>query len=137
MKGLDGMIRLSKWRLDEARKELAAAQNAVDQIDQGLANLQAALDKESGFAGESLAGFSFGPYAAASFAQRAKLQEQRAKADAERADKEEVVRAAFQELKKFEILAERQLEQAKFDAKKRDAAALDELGLQRHARNQD
>ncbi|WP_281301524.1 MULTISPECIES: flagellar export protein FliJ [unclassified Iodidimonas] len=137
MKGLDGMIRLSKWQLDEARKELAGVQAEINEIDAQLAALSGQLEKEGAFDGDVLAGLSFGAFAAATFARRDALLKKRHGVEKQRNAKEDVVREAFQELKKFEILAERQALRQKEDAAKRETAMLDEMGIQRHHRDKE
>lgn len=134
MKGLDGMIRLSKWTLDAARKELSAAESELAAIDARLAELDAAMtaEAESELAPELAMGQ--GAWVQATLARRRAIADARATAEAARAARHEVVRDAYRELKKYEVMADRRAARARAEAARRDQAGLDEIGLQVHRR---
>ncbi len=135
MKGLEGMIRLSKWQLDEARKGLIEAEAALAEIDHALEALarEEAKERESA-PSDPVALFALGDFVAATRARRRSLLAQRAEREAVRAARQDAVAEAFQELKKYEILARRTAERAAEEAKRREQAELDEVGLRRHRR---
>lgn len=137
MKGLHGMIRLSKWRLDEARKDLAETERVIERIDLTLADLADDLLKQQDVALDPAFGHSYGTYAAASITRRTDLFADREKAEQIRLEKQEKVSDAFMELKKFEILAERRAQREKEAANKRDQAEMDSIAIDRFARDQD
>ncbi len=137
MKGLEGMIRLAKWQLDEARKALIDAEAALAGIDHALEALarEEAKERES-TPSDPVALFALGDFAAAIKARRRALLTQRAEQETVRAERQDAVAEAFQELKKYEILARRAAERAAEEAKAREQAALDEVGLRGHRRLQ-
>ena len=135
MKGLEGMIRLSKWRLDEARKGLIEAEASLAEIDHALEALARDEAKEREAApSDPVALFALGDFVAVVKARRRALLAQRAEREAVRAERQDAVAEAFQELKKYEILAQRTAERAAEEAKRREQAVLDEVGLRRHRR---
>lgn len=134
MKGLDGMIRLSKRTLDAARKELAAAEQELAAIDARLAGLEAALTAEAESDLPQELAIGHGAWVQATLARRRSIEAERAAADSVRAARHEVVRDAYRELKKYEVMADRRAARARAEAARRDQASLDEIGLQVHRR---
>lgn len=135
MKGLQSMIRLSKWRLDEVRKELAAMEAMIDEIDGRIADLNAEMAAEQqAAAGGDMAGFAYGAYAKSVIARRDNLKSSRAETEKARDAKKEEVTEAFQELKKYEMLDARAAERQAYEAKRREQTHLDEVGMQQHVR---
>ena len=84
MKGIDSLIRLHKWRLDEERRRLLELENMVLDFDRRLEVLDAELAHEAEVATRSLdAGVGFGGYAAAVRDRRERLVQSRAEIEAE------------------------------------------------------
>lgn len=137
MKGLHGMIRLSQWRLDEARKDLAEIDRTLERLDLSLVDLEQDLLKQQSVAEDPSLGLSFGAYAAASLSRRATLLAEQRKIEHIRAEKQEKVSDAFMELKKFEILAERRAQREKEAEDKRDQAEMDGIAIDRFARERE
>lgn len=134
MNGLDGMIRLSKWRLDEVRKALVAAEAELAAIVRAIDRLDRDLEAEreaAGNAADAMTPGAFGRYAAATLRRRAALEGARDKAEKARERERERTGAAFMELKKYEILATRRAERRKAEEKRREQKELDEIGAQR------
>lgn len=134
MKGLDGMIRLSRWTLDAARKELAAAESELAAIDARLAELDAAMTAEAGSELSPELAMGQGAWVQATLTRRRSIEAERAAAESVRAAHHEVVRDAYRELKKYEVMADRRAARARADAARREQAGLDEIGLQVHRR---
>lgn len=138
MNGLDGMIRLSTWQLDEARKALTAAESELAAILHAIDRIDRELAAERDAAGQStdvMTSAAFGPYANAMMRRRAALSGARSKAEATREKTREAMSAAFMELKKYEILAARREEQRKIEDKRREQKALDEISTQLYREN--
>ncbi|MFQ5348496.1 MAG: flagellar FliJ family protein [Rhodothalassiaceae bacterium] len=136
MKGLDGMIRLAKWQLDEARKALIEAEAALAEIDHALDALAREEMREHEAAPDDPAAmFALGGFVAALRARRQSLVAEREKRESVRAQRQDTLAEAFQELKKYEILARRAAERAAEEERQREQAALDEVGLRQHRRS--
>jgi len=134
--GLEGMVRLAKWRVDEARKALLEVDQRLHQIDADLEAFERSLESEQAIVGDPLAAATYGAYAGAVIARRQALMAERRQVESEREARQDALAEAFQEQKKYEIVAARRAEEAEEAAKKHEQAALDEMGLQRHARAQ-
>jgi len=132
VKGLDGLIRLAKLRVDEARKALLEVDSRLHEIDAALDDLDRGLAAEQHAAGDPIAAAIYGVYAQAAVGRRRSLAAEREQVEAERSETQEALAEAFQEQKKFEIVSARRADAAEDAAKKREQALLDEVGLQRH-----
>lgn len=131
MKGIDGMIRLNRMRLDEARKALAEAEAAVDACDAALDALAQEVAREQIIAEDQDAARAYGAFAQAAIRRRVLLMDQRRKAVTLADDRRAVVADAFRELKKFELVAEREAARRKAERDRQEQAALDAVALQR------
>ena len=135
MKGIDSLIRLHKWRLDEERRRLLELESMVLDFDRRLAALDAELEHEAEVATRSMdAGVSFGGYAAAVRDRRERLVQSKAEIEAEVVNVREVVSRAFQELKRYEIVAEDRRRRAAIKEKRAQQRVLDDVGMEQFRR---
>lgn len=129
MKGVDGMIRLQKWQLDEKRRELVDMENMRDDLIRRKDAVEDEILSEQRFAAGSEAGFAYAGFAGAAIERRRKFGSSIREIEITIEAKKREVAEIFQELKKFQILAERRAEREKVAEAKRVQADLDEISL--------
>jgi flagellar export protein FliJ len=130
MKGLDGLIRLHRWKLDEKRLVLAELERLAARLRQELVDLEnEVLDEQRIAAASAEAMATYGHYAAAVIAKRTKLTQSLSEIEERMRAALEEVTAAFRELKKYELVKARRDKNAEQQEKRQQQAVLDELGL--------
>ena len=138
-KGLETLIRLNEWTVDQKRRKLGDLLRLIDgfeveakKLEQDLINEQAAAA-----ASPNEAGFLYGYYADAVIDRRAIIQisTQQLEKDADEAREE--VSLAYRELKKFETAMEARKKREEAEMASKDQLELDEVGMrtfnQKHA----
>lgn len=127
MKSRDTLIRLKRFQVDEKRRRVAQIESMIAEFDRMCAELTreiAAEESRSGHADPSH--FAYPTYARAAMSRRDNL---RRSADELKTQYEEARRGleeAFEEMKKVEVLDDRERAQERADDKARDLAAMDE-----------
>ena len=134
MRGVDGMIRLSKWRLDERRRELRGLEDMLAGLVGELAALSRELESEQTAARRDNVISLYGSYAKSVINRRENLERSIEETEVAVEEKKDEVSAAFQDLKRYEIAAERAARRAAEEYERRDQAALDEIALSMHRR---
>ena len=135
MKKIDTLIRLHKFELDEKRRALQELETHMMRIIEARQRLDQELIEEQNTASQALElGMTYAGYAQKFIARRAKLEEDIANMRVEVEKAEIIVQMAFQELKKYEITAERQAAAEKYESDRREQSELDEAGITRHHR---
>lgn len=130
MKGLANLIRLHKLKLTEQQKKLTDLQA----VAQGFLNQTELIDQSTrkeaaGAASNDEAAFMLGGFVQASLKRRAALQASLAEIEREMSIVRNHVAAAFRELKRYELVAERyEADQARL-RRKRERQTEDELGI--------
>lgn len=135
MKGLDTLIRLARRHLDAQRRQVADLERLRDGLVAGLADLAGALERERAHA--ALSGNvapDFAVYVAASLGRRDTLSRSLAEAEAAVAAARLQLAERFEEVKRYEIAADRMRARQREAAARREQAALDEVGLVIHRR---
>ena len=135
MKGLPGLIRLNRWKLDEARRQLAALESLAEDFRRQLAALDDELRREADFARDSEEGARhYSAFLTASRARRLRLEKSLADVARQIGEAHEHVTNAFQELKRYEIaLAAREKKQNEA-ARRADQLRTNEVGLNQYRR---
>ena len=127
---LDGLIRYRKWELDEKRRNLATLQAMLDGFKAKAAALEdEILAEQAHAAGAPEVASAYGGYAVMAIERRQTLARSIADVKVKIAAAEDEVREAFEEMKRFEIAAERRARLAKQAAARRQQNTLDELAL--------
>lgn len=138
MKGLEGLIRLHRWKLDEKRQVLAELERLAARLRQELSDLETEVaDEQKIAAASSEAMATYGNYAAAVIARRAKLNQSLSEIEERMRAALEDVTAAFRELKKYELVKARRDKTAEQSEKRQQQAVLDELGLVLYRRQEE
>lgn len=134
MRGLDGIIRLRKWQLDEVRRALADLEKMRADLIADLDQLANEVDREQTVAADDPATANYGAYARGVIDRRDTLRRSIGEVDQAIKAKRDDVTEAFRELKKYEIAAARAHERDMVAADRREQAEGDEVGLQIYRR---
>ena len=130
MKPFESQIRLHKWTVDEAQRQLADLMRLADRLRQDLADLEAEAIREQQTAAASFeAGLTYGAYAVQVIERREKLNRSIAEVEGQVEQAREALRDAFAELKKFELAADAAEKRAKKKRDAREQTLLDEVAL--------
>lgn len=130
MKGLDSIIRLQEWKLDEKRRKVADLERFAQRLHDQIADLEQELRAEQKVAfDDPRLAHTYGGYAAGVVQRREKLRKSLAEVEQEMALALEEVAAAFREFKKFDLIRERHRERDAIKEKARHQSELDEAGL--------
>jgi flagellar protein FliJ len=107
MRGVDGLIRLWKWRLDERRRIVVDLEILRAGIERQMVKLDEELEQERKVATQNYdASFGFTNYRKSNRERRANLEASREEVIDRIAAAQEDVNAAFRELKKYELVLE-------------------------------
>jgi hypothetical protein len=113
MNGISTLKRLAKARLDEESAKLASLRDIADQLRQQQQTLHQRLDDESAIADPDILRETLlyrGTFLRGMLAEIDRLNEKIAKAEAEAASQEEVVREIFAEMKTYESVETARIE---------------------------
>jgi flagellar FliJ protein len=138
MRGVSGLIRLWKWRLDERRRIVVDLEILRTGIERQMAALDEQLEQERIVATQHYdASFGFAAYRKVNRERKANLEVSREEVIDRIAAAQEEVNAAFRELKKYELVLENWEKRERQKQEKREQAELDEAGLQGFIRRQE
>lgn len=136
MNGLEGLIRINKWKLDEKRQALAELERLAQRLRDQLTMLEQEIVAEQKTAGASFeAGAAYGDYANGVIARRATLSKSLSEVEGQIRHALDEVADAFRELKKFDIVKARRDREAAEKSKRLQQMQLDEIGLTLHRRS--
>lgn len=138
MKGVSGLIRLWKWRLDERRRIVVDLEILRANIERQMAALDAELEHERKVATQNYtAGFGFTAYRRVNRERHANTEVARDQVIDRIAAAQEEVNAAFREQKKYELVLENWEKRERAKQEKREQDEMDEAGLQGFRRRQE
>jgi len=133
---LKNLIRIHDWEVDEAQRRLADLLAVQEDLQRQLQRLEDDLVREQALAHENPEmGTFYGAYAEAVIQRRERLTASIRKMDEEVDIAREGVRAAYRELKKYEVAQEARDLEAKHERDKDEQKTLDEIGLMRSVRS--
>ena len=136
-KGMTGMIRLSKWQLDDKRRNLADLEKMKAVFLQNLTDLQNELIREQKKVSESpVVDISYAAYAQQVMVRRLNIVNSMVEIDVSIEDVKDQVAEAFKEVKKYEVVEQRQRDRERADRNRREQGDMDELALNMHRRRQ-
>jgi flagellar protein FliJ len=135
MKSRDTLIRLKRFQVDEKRRRVAQIQTMVAEFERMAADLDREIAAEEQKAGISdPAHFAYPTYAKAATQRRENLRRSTQDLQAQLDDAQAELGEAFEELKKVEILDDRERTAERAQENARDQAAMNQIGLSRAAR---
>lgn len=138
MHGLENLIRLHEWTVDERRRELGILLRDLEKLETALETLLADLAAEQTLAAADPEGLgrTYGAY-------YNKVKEQQKMIETAMVTKEheilaarENLNAAYMDLKKYEVAQDLRKKAAAAEESRREQAELDELGLEQYRRRQ-
>jgi len=131
MRSRESLIRLKRFTVDEKRRQVAQIESMIADFARMAAELDAQILAEQERVGiHDVAHFAYPTYAKAALARRDNLLASADELKGQLADARESLAEAFEDLKRFELLEERDQERERVERGAREQAALDEIGLQ-------
>lgn len=130
MSGLDSLIRLHRWKLEEKRRALADLESLMDDLLTRASDLEVEiLDEQKAASDSEEAGFAYAAYATQAIHRRGVLAQSAAELEEKIEAARDDVKEAFQEAKKFEIARKRKLERERIVTARRERIVEDDLAL--------
>ena len=135
MKSRDTLIRLKRFQVDEKRRRVAQIEMMIAEFERMAADLGREIAAEEHKAGISDPNhFAYPTYARAACQRRDNLRQSAQNLHNQLSDAKAELGEAFEELKKAEILDDRERSSERAVESARDQAALNQIGLQRALR---
>lgn len=130
MKSRETLIRLKKFQVDEKRRRLAQIESMIAEFDRMSADLDREIAAEQDKAGiHDPAHYAYPTYAKAAIARRENLRRSTAELRTQLEQAREALADAFEDLKKVELLDERDQMRERAVEGAREQAELDRIGL--------
>ncbi|WP_339860540.1 flagellar FliJ family protein [Paremcibacter congregatus] len=137
VKGMSGMIRLHKWQLDEKRRSMGELESMRAELVGKMRDLETELATEQKKAADApVVSISYAGYAQLVMVRRQNLHNSIAEIDVSIDEMKDLVSEAFKELKKYEIVEQRERERELAERNARQQDEMDELALTMHRRSQ-
>jgi flagellar export protein FliJ len=128
-------MRLRRFRVDELKRRLATLDGMKADVERKLADLEDSVTRERQRAGDSDIGrLAFPSFLRSIEARRENLRDTLKDIERERAQAQEELTNAFQDLKALEFATEQQQKRASEIEARRAQSRLDEMALVRHLR---
>ncbi len=135
MKSRETLIRLKKFQVDEKRRKASQIEGMIAEFERIATELEREIKAEQDRAGiHDPAHFAYPTYAKAAIQRRENLKRSADELKGQLNDAKEALAEAFDELKKVELLDERDQARERADALAQEQAELNAIGLLR-ARN--
>ena len=135
MKSRETLIRLKRFQVDEKRRRVAQIETMIADFERMASDLEREIASEEQKANISDPGhFAYPTYAKAAAQRRDNLRRSAHDLHAQLDDAKAELGEAFEELKKVEILEDRERASERAMDNARDQAAMNQIGLSRHAR---
>ena len=136
MKSRETLIRLKKFQVDEKRRKVAQIESMIAEFDRIASELDREIKTEQERAGiHDPAHFAYPTYAKAAIGRRENLRRSAGELKAQLDDAKAVLGEAFEELKKVEMLDERDHAREKAEDNAREQAELDRIAAMRFSAN--
>ncbi len=132
MKSRETLIRLKKFQVDDKRRKVAQIETMIAEFDRIAAELDREITSEQERAGiHDPAHFAYPTYAKAAIVRRENLKRSADELKAQMDDAKAALGEAFEELKKVEMLDERDHAREKAEENAREQAELDGIAALR------
>src|SRR3954469_13757283 len=132
MKSRDTVIRLKKFQVDEKRRKVAQIEGMIAEFERMAGDLDREIRAEQERAGiHDPAHFAYPTYAKAAMTRRENLQRSADELKTQLDDAKSALGEAFDEMKKVELLDERDQIREREEEAAREQAELDSIGLMR------
>ena len=135
MKSRETLVRLKRFQVDEKRRRVLQIETMIAEFDRMANDLSREIGVEEQRAGISdPAHFAYPTYAKAATQRRDNLRRSAAELQGQLDEAKAELGVAFEDLKKVEILEDRERSSERADAAARDQAAMNQIGLARASR---
>ncbi len=135
MKSRDTLIRLRRFQVDEKRRRVAQIEMMIADFTRLANDLDREIASEEGRAGiNDPAHFAYPTYAKAATTRRDNMRRSASDLDVQLNEAKAALGEAFEEMKKVEILDDRERSAERAAENAREQAAMDAIGLSRMAR---
>ena len=132
MKSRETLIRLKKFQVDEKRRRVAQIEGMIAEFDRIAGDLEREIKTEQDRAGiHDPAHFAYPTYAKAAIQRRENLTRSADELRIQLEDAKSLLSEAFEELKKVELLDERDQARERAEENAREQADMDSIGLMR------
>jgi flagellar protein FliJ len=132
MKSRETLIRLKKFQVDEKRRRVAQIEGMIAEFDRIAGDLEREIKTEQDRAGIHDPGhFAYPTYAKAAMQRRENLRRSVSELRTQLDEAQAALGEAFEELKKVELLDERDQMRERAEEEAREQAELDAIGLMR------
>jgi flagellar protein FliJ len=132
MKSRETLIRLKKFQVDEKRRKVAQIEGMIAEFERMVGDLDREIKVEQERAGISDPGhFAYPTYAKAATQRRENLKRSADELKAQLEDAQAALQEAFEELKKVELLDERDQARERMAENAREQTELDAIGALR------
>jgi flagellar FliJ protein len=132
MKSRETLIRLKKFQVDEKRRKVAQIEGMIAEFERMAADLDREIQTEQERSGISDPGhYAYPTYAKAAIQRRHNLKTSADELKAQLEDAKNMLQEAFEELKKVELLDERDQLRERAEQDAREQADMDAIGLLR------
>lgn len=129
MKSRETLIRLKKFQVDERRRKVAQIEAMIAEFDRIVSDLDREIKTEQERAGiHDPAHFAYPTYAKAAITRRDNLQRSAGELKTQLDDAQAALGEAFEELKKVEMLEQRDHARERTEQNAREQAELDRIG---------
>jgi flagellar FliJ protein len=136
MSGLDQLLRLQKWNLDEKRRQAADLEALIQRLQGDINRLDAEVAVQIEAArGDLEAARVLPPYRAVMATRRERLEQSVADVTLELERVREEISETFADIKKTEQAIQLRLDRRRQDQARREQIVADEMGLEQHRRN--
>ena len=136
MKSRETLIRLKKFQVDEKRRKVAQIETMIAEFERIATDLDREIKTEQDRAGIHDPGhFAYPTYAKAAMTRKENLKRSADELKAQMDDAQAALGEAFEELKKVEMLDERDQAREKAEANAREQAELDRIAAMRFGTN--
>jgi flagellar FliJ protein len=133
MKSRETLIRLKKFHVDEKRRKVAQIEGMIAEFERMAGDLEREIRAEQDRAGIHDPGhFAYPTYAKAAMQRRENLQRSADELKTQLDDAKIALAEAFEEMKKVELLDERDQMREREEEDAREQADLDAIGLMRN-----
>jgi flagellar protein FliJ len=135
MKSRETLVRLKRFQVDEKRRRVAQIETMIAEFERMASDLDREIAAEEQKAGISDPGhFAYPTYAKAAAQRRSNLRRSATDLQGQLDEAKGELAEAFEELKKVEILEDRERAADRAIETSRDQAAMNQIGLSRVAR---
>jgi flagellar export protein FliJ len=132
MKSRETLIRLKKFQVDEKRRKVAQIEGMIAEFERMAADLDREIQVEQDRSGIADPGhYAYPTYAKAAIVRRQNLKTSADELRVQLEDGKSALQEAFEELKKVELLDERDQMRERAEQDAREQADLDAIGLMR------